>query len=265
MDQYDDHEAARGRVLSNAQVLAFIAGHWRRRPRLFAATCALYLTAIGFELLVPRAAQGLVDAASQGAGQLARAWSAWGLFVAVYVAFFVLRNIAIRAWTPLAAGTMAEMTNEGFARVQGFSAEWHAASFAGATVRRLSRAMWGYDLVADALVIWLGPALIILFGLSLQMILRWPAVGAFAAGMVILYIASNVWFATRYVRPANIRSVALDSRIGGALADSIGGNATVKAFGAEAREAGRIARVVERLARGDHRHLEPLHRHLAAA
>ena len=244
MDQYDDHEAARGRVLSNAQVLAFIAGHWRRRPRLFAATCALYLVAIAFELVVPRAAQGLVDAAARGAGHLTQAWRAWGLFVGVYVAFFVLRNLAIRVWTPFAAGTMAEMTNEGFARVQSFSAEWHAATFGGATVRRLSRAMWGYDLVADALVIWIGPALIILFGLSIQMVLRWPAVGAFSATMVVLYVASNVFFASRYVRPANLKSVALDSRIGGALADSIGGNATVKAFGAEAREAARIGAVV---------------------
>ncbi len=244
MDQYGDDEAARARVLSNGQVLAFIAGYWRRRPRLFAATVVLYLAAIGFELVVPRASQSLVDAAARGAGHLAQAWRAWALFVCVYVAFFVLRNLAIRVWTPLAAHTMQEMTNEGFARVQSFSADWHGATFAGATVRRLSRAMWGYDVVADCLVIWIGPALIILFGLSLQMILRWPAVGMFSTAMVGVYIASNVWFATRYVRPANLKSVAMDSRIGGALADSIGANPTVKSFGAEAREAARIDRVV---------------------
>ena len=33
---------------------------------------------------------------------------------------------------------MQEMTNEGFARVQTFSADWHGDTFAGATVRRLS-------------------------------------------------------------------------------------------------------------------------------
>jgi ATP-binding cassette subfamily B protein len=44
---------------------------------------------------------------------------------------------------------------------------------------------------------------------------------------------------------ANKRSVAMDSRIGGALADSISSNAVVKSFGAEAREADRIRRVVE--------------------
>ena len=243
MDQYEDDEATRARVLSNGQVLAFIATYWTRRPRLFAATVLLYLIAIAFELLVPRASQGLVDAAVRGPARAHAAWLAWAFFVAVYVAFFVFRNLAIRVWTPLAAHTMREMTNEGFTRVQAFSADWHGATFAGATVRRLSRAMWGYDVVADALVLWIGPALIILVGLSIQMMFRWPLVGAFSLGMVALYIASNVIFSTYYVRKANLRSVALDSRIGGALADAISSNPTVKSFGAEGREEARIGEV----------------------
>ena len=40
MDQYDDDEAGRARVLSNLQVLAFIAGYWRRRRWRVAATVA---------------------------------------------------------------------------------------------------------------------------------------------------------------------------------------------------------------------------------
>ncbi|WP_371132633.1 ABC transporter ATP-binding protein [Phenylobacterium sp.] len=82
-----------------------------------------------------------------------------------------------------------------------------------------------------------------LFGLSGFMVLRWPSVGIFALVVVTGYIASNLILAARYVRPANQRSVALDSRIGGALADSITSNPTVKAFGAEAREEARIGGV----------------------
>ena len=50
--------------------------------------------------------------------------------------------------------------------------------------------------------------------------------------MVVVYIASNVIFSNLYVRPAQPGSVALDSRIGGALADAISANPTVKGFGA---------------------------------
>jgi ATP-binding cassette subfamily B protein len=110
-------------------------------------------------------------------------------------------------------------------------------------VRRLTRAMHGYDQASDASVLWLGPAVLVLIGLSVSMLARWPAVGAFSLVVVILYIASNLVLTARFAGPANLRQVALDSRIGGALADSITSNATVKAFGAEAREEARIASV----------------------
>jgi ATP-binding cassette subfamily B protein len=61
--------------------------------------------------------------------------------------------------------------------------------------------------------------------------------------MVGVYVATTVAFSTYYVRAANRRSVAMDSRIGGALADSISTNPTVKGFGAEPREEARIATV----------------------
>src|SRR6185312_2007698 len=131
---------------------------------------------------------------------------------------------------------MEEMINDAFVRVQSFSADWHADSFAGATVRKVSRAMWGYDQASDALTLVLGPAFFVLVGLSLMMFLRWPVVGVFTLATVIAYVTSNVLLTTKYVRPANLRSVALDSQIGAALADAISSNPTVKGFGAETRE-----------------------------
>jgi ATP-binding cassette subfamily B protein len=245
MDQYEDDEVARKRVLTNGQVMAFIGGYWRRRPMLLAGTVSLTLIAIGCELLVPRASQALVDAAVGGPAHAGAAWIAWTFFVVVYLASSLARNGAMRFFIPLATSTMREMTNEGFARVQSFSADWHGDTFAGATLRRISRAMWGYDVVADAVVIWIGPALLILVGLSIQMILRWPPVGLFSLAMVSLYIISNIVMTNRYVRAANLRSVALDSRIGGALADAISSNPVVKGFGAEPREEARIGLVTE--------------------
>lgn len=240
MEQYEDDEQARRRVLSNGRVLAFIAGYWKRRPGLVSATVLFTMFGIAGELLIPRASQGLVDATIHPSPASANAWRAWAFFVTASLSAAFFRNLAGRFWNPLAAWTMQEITNEGFRRVQDFSADWHGDTFAGATVRRLSRAMWGYDVVADSVVIWIGPALLILVGLSIQMMLRWPLVGAFSLVMVTVYIGSNMAMSSLYVRKANLRSVAMDSRIGGALADSIASNPTVKSFGAEAREAARI-------------------------
>jgi ATP-binding cassette subfamily B protein len=244
-DHYEDTDEGRERVLKNRQVLGFIARFWLRRPWLLAGTVALTLAAIGFDLSLPWASGRLVDAVGAGPSDPGPAWRACAVFVGVYLAFSVIRNAAMRFLIPMSANNMKDMTDEAFRRVQSFSADWHADSFAGATVRRLSRAMWGYDVVTDAALIWFGPTIVVLFGLCILMAVRWPVVGIFAFAVTVLYIGSNVLLTSLYARPMNLRSVALDSRIGGALADSISSNTTVKAFGAEAREEARIGGVTE--------------------
>jgi ATP-binding cassette subfamily B protein len=232
-DTEDEMERRRTRVLTNGQVLAFITAFWLRRPGLLAPALGLTLAAVAFDLASPWAAGRLIDAVSGRTHAIADAWRAWAVFVGVYVAFSACRNIAFKFWNPLASANMKALTDESFARVQRYSSDWHATTFAGSTVRKLSRAMWGYDQVSDAIVLSLGPAALVLVGLSAVMIARWPAVGLFSLGVVILYVGSTLLLSARYVRPANLQSVAWDSRIGGALADAISGNPTVKAFGAE--------------------------------
>jgi ATP-binding cassette subfamily B protein len=244
-EHYEDTDEQRERVLKNRQVAAFVAGFWTRRPWLLTGTIVVTLVAIAFDLAAPWASGELIDAVAKGPGNAPAAWKAWAMVVAVFLAFTVIRNAAVRFLIPMSANTMKEMTDEAFKRVQSFSADWHADNFAGATVRRLSRAMWGYDVVTDAALMWFGPAFVVLAGLCTMMLLKWPVVGLFAFAACIVYVVSNLALTTLYARPANLKSVALDSRIGGALADSISSNATVKGFGAEAREEGRIAGITE--------------------
>ena len=77
-----------------------------------------------------------------------------------------------------------------------------------------------YDSVTDAVTIWLGPGIIVLVGLSIAMLLRQPLAGAVSLVVVVAYLSVNLWVTERYVRPSNLRSNALDSQIGGALAEA---------------------------------------------
>ena len=230
-------------VLANGQVFGFIARQWGRRPGMMAVAAALTLASVVCDLAMPWAAGGLVDVVTAPAGaDLGPAWRAWGLFVGLYGLFFVLRNGGYFVWIPFAARNMEEMTNDAFARVQSFSSEWHNDTFAGATVRRVTRAMWGYDTVSDQVTIFLGPGVLVLFGLSASMMLRWPLVGGFALAVVVLYMGLSLWLAGVWVRPTNLKAAALDSEIGAVLSDALTSNAAVKSFGAEGREAARFAR-----------------------
>ncbi|MBA4795417.1 MAG: ABC transporter ATP-binding protein [Phenylobacterium sp.] len=239
----EDDGPGRSRPLGNLQVIGFMWRHWMvDRPR-FAAAVVLFLIGTAADLSIPWASGALIDAVSAPERVSDAAWTAWAALSALYLVFYGVRTTGFRILNGFYARIMERIVTQGFERVQAFSSDWHASNYAGATVRKVSRAMWGYDSASDALLLMLMPTLIVLFGLAISMAVRWPLAGLFTATIVIIFAAYNVITATYYVRPVNLVSNALDSRIGASLADAIGANPTVKAFGAEAREAERFAGV----------------------
>ena len=240
----DDEETPRGpRPLGNLQVIGFMWRHWMGDKPRFAAAVSLFLIATAADLSIPWASGALIDAVSAPERVSEAAWAAWAALSGLYFCFYMLRTGGFRILNGFYARIMERIVTQGFERVQAYSSDWHASNYAGATVRKVSRAMWGYDSASDALLLMLMPTLIVLFGLSLSMAVRWPLAGLFTGVLVVIFAAYNVIATTYYVRPANLVSNALDSRIGASLADAIGANPTVKAFGAEPREAARFAGV----------------------
>ncbi len=237
----EDEAERRERPLSNLQVLGFVWAQWMRQPRLFAATATLVLAAAACDLSIPWAAGALVEAVSRPHAQTAAAWRGWAGLSGLYLAFYAVRSFNFRLMNGFASRNMEAIVTAAFRRVQSFSADWHADMFAGATVRRVSRAMWGYDRVSDALMLMLIPTLLVLGGLAVSMALRSVLAGVFCGTIVAVFIVYNLTTAARYIRPANLASNALDSKLGATLADAVGGNAVVKSFGAEAREEARFA------------------------
>ena len=243
-DDFDDDESDEPRTnrpLSNLAVLRFIARRWAERPGALAAQSTLMLVATAFDLCVPWAAGRLVDVVSRpGARADGHAWAAWATLSAAYLGYYALRTGAFRIMNRFAATNMEAMVTHAFARVQRFSADWHADSFAGATVRKVSRAMQGYDEVSDAIFLVLGPTILVLGGLVLQIGARQPLAGAGVAAVIVAYTGLNLYLTARFVRPANLRSTALDTQLGASLADAIGNNGAVRSFGAEGREDARF-------------------------
>jgi ATP-binding cassette subfamily B protein len=197
------------------------------------------------DLTIPWATRGLMQALDGPRRVTTAAWSAWAMLSGLYLIFYTTRSSTFRVMNGLYSRIMARMVTEGFQRVQSFSTDWHASNFAGATVRRVSRAMWGYDSAADALLLMLSPTLIVMCGMAVSIGLRWPLAGVFVAVLIAVFALYNAVLTTRFIRPANLASNALDSRIGAALADAIGGNSVVKSFGAEAREEARFDLTVQ--------------------
>jgi ATP-binding cassette subfamily B protein len=160
-----------------------------------------------------------------------------------------LRHLSWWGIVPLTLGMMRSVAHDAFHRVQRFSTDWHANSFAGSTVRKITRGMWALDSLNDVLLLMLLPSFVVLVGTMLLLGRHWPVMGVVMAVGSLAYMCLTVTLATRYIAPASRLSNAQDTRIGGVLADALGSNAVVKAFGAEAREDARLERVVDKWSR----------------
>src|SRR6202162_2776987 len=156
----------------------------------------------------------------------------------------ILRLIGLQAIVPFTLRIMSAVSRDAFMRVQRFSTDWHANSFAGSTVRKITRGMWALDLLNDTLLVALLPSLVMLVGATVLLGLHWTVMGVVVGIGSLLYIAVTVGLSLGFVAPAARLGNAWDTRMGGALADAVSCNTVVKAFGAETREEARLARVI---------------------
>ncbi len=150
----------------------------------------------------------------------------------------ILRLIGLQAIVPFTLRIMSDVSRDAFMRVQRFSTDWHANSFAGSTVRKVTRGMWALDLLNDTILMALLPSLVVLVGSMILLGLHWTLLGAVIAVGALVYVSMTVWFSMSYIAPAARVSNAWDTKVGGTLADALTCNAVVKSFGAEAREDG---------------------------
>ena len=230
-------------------VLPFVFRHWLKQPALAAATAGGFIGATIADLFMPVFSGRLVDAMTLGAADPAARHAAVVAFAAIVLlglASMIVRMLGFRTIVPFTLRMMSDVAREAFVRVQRFSTDWHGNSFAGSTVRKITRGMWALDLMNDTIFMALLPSLLVLLGSIILLGLRWPSLGLVVAVGAAIYLPMIVWFSTHYVAPAARISNAWDTKVGGTLADALTCNAVVKSFGAEAREDARLVRVISR-------------------
>ncbi|AEH88562.1 ABC transporter related protein [Mesorhizobium opportunistum WSM2075] len=229
-------------------VLGFTLTHWRRQPWRLSLIMGGFLLSTLADVLTPLYSGRLVDAVASSAGADAIAWNAamtaFSVLMALALTGVVLRNLAFMGIVELTLKMMADIAADAFHRVQRFSTDWHANSFAGSTVRKVTRGMWALDLLNDTILIALLPSVVMLVGSTLLLGWFWPLMGAVVAAGSVLFIMVTAMLSLGYVAPAARLANTWDTRLGGSLADAVSCNAVVKGFGAEEREEHRLAKVV---------------------
>ena len=205
-------------------VMPFVFRHWLKQPVMTLITAGGLLGATVADLFMPVFSGQLVDALTRGADHpdaRRAALMAFGGIVALGLASIVLRLIGLQAIVPFTLRIMSDVAQEAFMRVQRFSTDWHANSFAGSTVRKVTRGMWALDLYNDTILMALLPSLMVLLGSMVLLGRHWTSLGLVIAVGALIYVSMTVALSTLYIAPAARVSNAWDTRVGGTLADAL--------------------------------------------
>jgi ATP-binding cassette subfamily B protein len=221
-------------------VLAFLFRQWAKHQWVVAATAGAMVAATLTDVFLPIYAGNLVtavsDASNHRAAALHGAITALAIMAGLGITQTILRYSVFRSIVTLTLYNMSDVARDAFWRVQRFSSDWHANTFAGSVQRKVTRGMWAIDMLNDTLLVALLPALSVLAGSAVVLGIHWPVMGGLLAVGSALYIVLAATLSVRWVAPASQLSNSWDTRVGGALADAISCNSVVKSFGAEGRE-----------------------------
>ncbi len=231
-----------------AKVFAFTFRHWRKQRLIAAFVAGSILLETLAHVFLPLFAGRIVDAlASSGTEReaaLALATRSFLIVMALSICMVAARHLAFMGIIRLTLNIMSTVAEDAFFRVQRFSTNWQANSFAGSTVRKITRGMWALDQLNDTLILALLPSVVVLVGTTVLLGVYWPMMGVIVAIGSVTYITVTVSLSLFYVAPAASLANQWDTKLGGALADAVSCNSVVKAFGAEAREDARLAGII---------------------
>ncbi|RZT99188.1 ATP-binding cassette subfamily B protein [Advenella incenata] len=231
-------------------VLSFTLSHWRKQPLRILLIAGLVLLSAVADVLTPLYAGRLIDAVASNAQNATIAWDAamlaFWVLTALGLSGTLCRELTFLNIIALTLKMMSEIASDAFHRVQRFSTDWHANSFAGSTVRKVTRGMWAIDMLNDTLLVALLPSIAMLVGSTFLLSIQWPIMGLVVGLGSVIYIGVTIFLSLAYVAPAASLANTWDTRMGGALADAISCNSVVKAFGAEHREEARLIRVIDK-------------------
>ncbi|CAM4111879.1 ABC transporter ATP-binding protein [Bordetella muralis] len=229
-------------------VLGFTFRHWREQPWRALLIILLVLLSATADVLTPMFAGRLVDAVAAGISSGPGAWdmatTAFWALAALALGSTIFLQLVYFNIIKLTLNMMTAIASRAFHRVQRLSTDWHANSFAGSTVRKITRGMWALDLLNDTLLIALLPSIGMLVGATILLGVQWPIMGLVVGVGSLVYISVTTALSLGFVAPAARLGNAWDTRLGGALADAVTCNAVVKAFGAESREEVRLERIL---------------------
>lgn len=214
---------------------------------LFAAT----VTAVGLETAQPWIIKWLFDLLESTTPSVATI----GVFLPVIAAFAAIKVTGWVAWRTqefvnhrFQPVVMADVEVDAFDYLIDHSYQFFADTFAGSLVKKVGRLARAFERFADEMMFQAVPTVIITVSAAVGLSSQWPLLGGLFVMWMAVYVLFNLW-ALRWANEADTRRAAIDSEVGGALADAVSNAVTIKLFPAHDHERERLAEVLGRRSR----------------
>jgi len=234
-------------AVTRKDVIKFACHYWREK-KLFGVWAVILLgLSVGADVFYPVYSGALVDKLSslnpKVEGSLNEVLLAFGALLGIQVFHSWTWAGAFWFWNKFAVANLYRILTDALYKVQRFSTDWHVNSFAGATVRKITRGMWSFDMFEDTIFMGFYPSAIIAVGMTVMLIVQVPIVGWFALPMVALFVGVSIYLALKVNMPRFKKSAEQDTAVGATIADIMTAMPTVKSFAGERREDAHFAGV----------------------
>ena len=227
-------------VVKRRDIINFAKFYWSEK-RYFGVAAVVFLgLSVGVDVFYPVYSGHLVDTLTQlnpkDDGSLHQVLKAFGMLLFIQFFHSWTWAAAFWYWNKFAVHNMYRLLTDALYKVQRFSTDWHVNAFAGATVRKITRGMWSFDVFEDTIFMGFYPSAIIAVGMTIMLIVQVPIVGWFALPTVVIFVAASIWLAIKINMPRFKVSAATDTAVGATIADIMTAIPTVKSFAGESRE-----------------------------
>ncbi|OGJ55809.1 hypothetical protein A2635_05080 [Candidatus Peribacteria bacterium RIFCSPHIGHO2_01_FULL_51_9] len=140
---------------------------------------------------------------------------------------------------------MRDLDQRSFSAIQAQSMRFFESSFTGSLVKYATRFRNAFEGIADALFFQIGRSFLLIILTLIIFVYERPVIALGFSAWVIVFMGVSMYCA-RLRFPLDAASAEADSVVGGALADSVTNQVTVKSYGQERAEQRRFGGVVEK-------------------
>lgn len=175
----------------------------------------------------------------------------WLFALSTFLAW-LLRRVQFYFVANLESRVMADLSTSSFNYIINHSYHFFVSNFIGSLVRRVTRYAKSYEVIADAILFQIYPAILLAGGIIFILYVRHPILGIGLAVWLAMFVTLQIFLIQR-IHSYRLKAAEDDSYVTGVLSDALSNQSTAALFSGIRYERKRFAESVDQLRRSTYR------------